>query len=159
MPVRRSRLAAVIVTTAVSAGVVIVVLAARAVAADRTDDAAWVAVALGLLCAAWGVAFARLPDDAEDTRDNGLATTVEPRIDAGAAGGRTALRLSDVLVTGIATTAVYVVARVVGRPVDSALVGAMGFLVLRTFSRVVDRVVRRRGRADGGSVGGDTADA
>lgn len=147
MPVPRSRLAAAIVATALAAGAVIVVLAARAVMADSSDDAAWVAVALGLLCIAWGIGFGRLRDDPSDSGD------------AGAAGAADVVRpwrvrVQGFLTAGLVMTGAYVGLRAVGRPIDTALVGPIGYLALRLVIRGVDRLVRRRERRGGDGTGG-----
>ncbi len=119
-------------------GVVVAAFAFVAVVHDPTSDAAWVAIPLGVLLVAWGVAFAQLSTD--ESADDG-----ETEIEAPSRGPLT--RLSE----AIALLAVYVVMRMLDRPLDSALVGVGGVLALRLAQLGIDRLVRRREQRDGGA--------
>jgi len=126
---------------AVVAGCAIVVFAVRALLRDPSDDAAWVAVVLGALFVAWGIAFDRLPDDAHDHDDD--------RDDRDDHDRR---RVTGVLSTALAATGAYVVIRAIGGSVDTALVGALVWPVWRLVNRFLDGVIRRRearGEPDG----------
>lgn len=117
------------------AGCAIVAFAVRALLRDPSDDAAWVAVGLGGLFVAWGIAFDRLPDD-DDDYDHDHE-------------GR---RVTGVLSTAMVATGAYVVIRAIGRPVDTALVGALAWPAWRLVNRWLDAVIRRRearGEPDG----------
>ncbi|WP_439692492.1 hypothetical protein ACRQ4B_16600 [Curtobacterium sp. SP.BCo] len=119
----------VIVLVFLVAGIAIGVVAVAALLRDPSDDVAWVAVAAGVLCIAWGLTFRRLDDDSDTST------------------GRIGL-----LTTGLAMTLAYVVIRAVGRPVDSAVVGALAWPAWKTVNRLVDGWVRRRearGEAEG----------
>jgi hypothetical protein len=126
----RSRASLIVLLTAVVAGCAIVVFAVRALLRDPSDDAAWVAVLLGVLFVAWGIAFDRIPDDDDHDRR----------------------RVTGVLSTVMAATGAYVVIRAIGRPVDTALVGALTWPAWRLVNRFLDGVIRRRearGEPDG----------
>jgi hypothetical protein len=126
----------------VVAGCAIVVFDVLALLRDPSDDAAWVAVVLGGLFVAWGLTFDRLPDDDGDSDDD------SDHHDQ----GWTPRRLNAALSTGLAMTGAYVVIRALGRPVDTALVGALAWPAWRLVNRILDGVVRRRGargEADG----------
>lgn len=133
MPVPRSRSSLVVLLTAVVAGCAIVAFAVWALLRDPSDDAAWVAVGLGGLFVAWGIAFDRLPDDDDDYDHEGR-------------------RVTGVLSTAMVATGAYVVIRAIGRPVDTALVGALAWPAWRLVNRWLDGVIRRRearGEPDG----------
>ncbi|WP_144751207.1 hypothetical protein [Curtobacterium pusillum] len=134
MSAPRSRASLIVLLTAVVAGCAIVVFAVRALLRDPSDDAAWVAVLLGVLFVAWGIAFDRIPDDDEDQDDHDRR------------------RVTGVLSTVMAATGAYVVIRAIGRPVDTALVGALTWPAWRLVNRFLDGVIRRRearGEPDG----------
>ncbi|MFJ3034793.1 hypothetical protein ACIPC2_10290 [Curtobacterium pusillum] len=138
MSAPRSRSSLVVLLTAVVAGCAIVVFAVRALLRDPSDDAAWVAVVLGVLFVAWGIAFDRLPDDDDD--DDHDEDDHDRR------------RVTGVLSTAMAATGAYVVIRAIGRPVDTALVGALTWPAWRLVNRFLDGVIRRRearGEPDG----------
>ncbi|WP_416393087.1 MULTISPECIES: hypothetical protein [unclassified Curtobacterium] len=144
MSAPRSRSTLVLLLTAVVGGCAIVVVAVRALLRDPSADAAWVAVALGAMFVAWGITFDRLPDDDDDReghdRDDPRASIWTPR------------RLNAALSTGLAMTGAYVVIRALGRPVDTALIGALTWPAWRLVNRFLDGVIRRRGargEADG----------
>ncbi|SFF60919.1 hypothetical protein [Curtobacterium sp. YR515] len=142
MSAPRSRSALVLLLTAVVAGCAIVVFAVLALLRDPSDDAAWVAVVLGGLFVAWGITFDRIPDDDGDGDDD------SDHHDQ----GWTPRRLNAALSTGLAMTGAYVVIRALGRPVDTALVGALAWPAWRLVNRILDGVIRRRGargEADG----------
>ncbi|TDN43664.1 hypothetical protein EDF64_10792 [Curtobacterium flaccumfaciens] len=129
------------------AGCAIVVFAVRALLRDPSDDAAWVAVVLGVLFVAWGIAFDRLPDDDDDDDHDH-----DHHDDDHDQDNHDRRRVTGVLSTAMAATGAYVVIRAIGRPVDSALVGALTWPAWRLVNRFVDGVVRRRearGEADG----------
>jgi hypothetical protein len=126
----------------VVAGCAIVVFAVRALLRDPFDDAAWVAVVLGALFVAWGIAFDRLPDD-DDDHDHDHDDDREDH---------DRRRVTGVLSTAMAATGAYVVIRAIGRPVDTALVGALAWPAWRLVNRWLDGVIRRRearGEPDG----------
>lgn len=116
----------------------VVVFAVTAAVHDPTSDAAWVAIPFGALLAVWGVAFARLNTD--ESADDGLSGDEAP-----SRGSLT--RLSE----AIALLGVYVVMRMLDRPLDSALVGVGGVLALRLAQLGIGRLVRRREQRDGGA--------
>lgn len=134
------------------AGCAIVVFAVLALLRDPSDDAAWVAVVLGGLFVAWGITFDRLPDDDDDGAGDGDHQNHGHGQDQHRAPGWTPRRLNAALSTGLAMTGAYVVIRALGRPVDTALVGALAWPAWRLVTRILDGVVRRRGargEADG----------
>ena len=136
MSAPRSRSSLIVLLTAVVAGCAIVVFAVRALFRDPSADAAWVAVVLGALFVAWGIAFDRLPDEDHDQHDD----------------DHDRRRVTGVLSTAMAATGAYVVIRAVGRPVDTALVGALAWPAWRLVNRFLDGVIRRRearGEPDG----------
>lgn len=148
MSAPRSRAALIILLTAVIAGCAIVVFAVRALLRDSSDDAAWVAVVLGVLFVTWGIAFNRLPedDDHDDVHDHDHDRD-DPDHD-----GHDRRRATGVLSTALAATGGYVVIRALGRPVDTALVGALGWPAWRLVNRFLDGAIRRRearGEPDG----------
>ncbi len=121
------------------AGCAIVVFAVRALLRDPSDDAAWAGVVVGVLFVAWGIAFDRLPDD-DDDDDHDHDHDHDRR------------RVTGVLSTAMAATGGYVVIRAIGRPVDTALVGALAWPAWRLVNRFLDGVIRRRearGEPDG----------
>ncbi len=131
------------------AGCAIVVFAVLALLRDPSDDAAWVAVVLGGLFIAWGITFDRLPDDDDGDGDGDHH---EHDHDHSHGQGWTPRRLNTTLSTGLAMTGAYVVIRALGRPVDTALVGALAWPAWRLVNRILDGVIRRRGargEADG----------
>jgi hypothetical protein len=135
----------------VVAGCAIVVFAVLALLRDPSDDAAWVAVVLGGLFIAWGITFDRLPDD-DDGDGDGDHHEHDHDHDHSHGQGWTPRRLNTTLSTGLAMTGAYVVIRALGRPVDTALVGALAWPAWRLVNRFLDGVVRRRGargEADG----------
>ncbi|OII23183.1 hypothetical protein [Curtobacterium sp. MCBA15_013] len=145
MSAPRSRSALVLLLTAVVAGCAIVVFAVLALLRDPSDDAAWVAVVLGGLFVAWGITFDRLPDDDDDDDDGDGDHHSHDQ-------GWTPRRLNAALSTGLTMTGAYVVIRALGRPVDTALVGALAWPAWRLVNRILDGVIRRRGargEADG----------
>jgi len=132
----------------VVAGCAIVVFAVRALLRDPSDDAAWVAVVLGVLFVAWGIAFDRLPDDDadDDADDDGDHDDDHDQANHDRRG------VTGVLTTAMAATGAYVVIRAIGRPVDTALVGALTWPAWRLVNRFLDGVIRRRearGEPDG----------
>ncbi|WP_156794850.1 hypothetical protein [Curtobacterium sp. BH-2-1-1] len=148
MSAPRSRSAIVLLLTAVVAGCAIVVFAVLALLRDPSDDAAWVAVVLGGLFVAWGITFDRLPDDDDDGDGDGDLH----HHDHSHGQGWTPRRLNAALSTGLVMTGAYVVIRALGRPVDTALVGALAWPAWRLVNRLLDGVIRRRGargEADG----------
>ncbi|WP_152998175.1 hypothetical protein [Curtobacterium luteum] len=136
MPQRPSKLARAITASFVMGGLVVAVLAVAAAVHDPTSDAAWVAIPLGVLLVVWGVAFARM--SAAETEDDGQTDNEAP-----SRGPLT--RLSE----AIALLGVYVVMRMLHRPLDSALVGVGGVLALRLVQLGIGRLVRRREQRDG----------
>lgn len=124
------------------------VFAVLALLRDPSDDAAWVAVVLGGLFVAWGITFDRLPDDDGDGDGDGDGVDDSDHHDQ----GWTPRRLNTTLSTGLAMTGAYVVIRALGRPVDTALVGALAWPAWRLVTRILDGVIRwrgARGEADG----------
>lgn len=132
MSAPRSRASLVVLLTAVVAGCAIAVFAVLALLRDPSDDAAWVAAVLGAMFVAWGIAFDRLPDDDHDHHGDHDQDDHDRR------------RVTNILSTAMAATGAYVVIRAIGRPVDSALVGALTWPAWRLVNRVVDGIVRRR---------------
>jgi hypothetical protein len=128
----------------VVAGCAIVVFAVRALLRDPSDDAAWVAVLLGVLFVAWGIAFDRIPDDDDQHHDDDQDDHDQDVHDR--------RRVTGVLSTVMAATGAYVVIRAIGRPVDTALVGALTWPAWRLVNRFLDGVIQRRearGEPDG----------
>ncbi|WJY01790.1 hypothetical protein [Curtobacterium sp. 458] len=136
MPQRPSKLARAVTASFVVGGVVVAALAFVAVVQDPTSDPAWVAILLGVLLVVWGVAFARM--SADDSPDDDQTENTAP-----STGPLT--RASE----AIALLGVYVVMRMLHRPLDSALVGVGGVLALRLVQLTVDRIVRRREARNG----------
>jgi hypothetical protein len=129
----------------VVAGCAIVVFAVRALLRDPSDDAAWVAVLLGVLFVAWGIAFDRIPDDDDDQHHDDDQDDHDQDV-------HDRRRVTGVLSTVMAATGAYVVIRAIGRPVDTALVGALTWPAWRLVNRFLDGVIRRRearGEPDG----------
>lgn len=144
MSAPRSRASLIVLLTAVVAGCAIVVFAVRALLRDPSDDAAWVAVLLGVLFVAWGIAFHRIPDDDDQHHDDDQDDHDQDVHDR--------RRVTGVLSTVMAATGAYVVIRAIGRPVDTALVGALTWPAWRLVNRFLDGVIRRRearGEPDG----------
>ncbi|MET3452755.1 hypothetical protein [Curtobacterium sp. 1544] len=144
MSAPRSRASLIVLLTAVVAGCAIVVFAVRALLHDPSDDAAWVAVLLGVLFVAWGIAFDRIPDDDDQHHDDDQDDHDQDVHDR--------RRVTGVLSTVMAATGAYVVIRAIGRPVDTALVGALTWPAWRLVNRFLDGVIRRRearGEPDG----------
>lgn len=132
------------------AGFAIVVFAVRALLRDPSDDAAWVAVVLGVLFVAWGIAFDRLPDDDDDGDEHDADHDDDDDHDDHDHHDRR--RATGVLSTAMAATGAYVVIRAIGRPVDTALVGALAWPAWRLVNRFLDGIIRRRearGEPDG----------
>lgn len=145
MSAPRSRSSLIVLLAAVVAGCAIVVFAVRALLRDPSDDTAWVAVVLGVLFVAWGIAFDRLPDDDDDDHDDDHDHDHDH-------DNHDRRRVTGVLSTAMAATGAYVVIRAIGRPVDSALVGALTWPAWRLVNRFLDGVIRRRearGEPDG----------
>jgi len=146
----RSRSSLVLLLTAVVAGCAIVVFAVRALLRDPSDDAAWVAVVLGVLFVAWGIAFDRLPDSDEHDHDADHDDADHDHDHDEDDHDRR--RVTGVLSTAMAAAGGYVVIRAIGRPVDTALVGALAWPAWRLVNRWLDGVIRRReacGEPDG----------
>jgi|GEM_PF-3364358 len=152
----RSRLSIAVVLTMMLAGCVIVVFAARALLRDPTDDTAWVAVALGVAVVAWAVAFDRLSDETDGTPTDATTTDGTTTDGTDVPAARPRWTATGVLSTAVGVAGGYVVVRMIGRPVDSALVGALTWPAWRLVNRAVDALVRRR--EGGGAAGGGGAE-
>lgn len=173
MPAARSHVERIGLSVLLLGAVAIGGAAVVAVHDGRGNDVAWVAIALALTILGWVGAYLGLgpdrPDDAatadaatDDAATNDAATndaaTDDAATDVGAPSHPTAaahsLRSPTWLLSNVvALTAGYVVIRLTGRPVDSALVGASGFLLLRILNRAVDAWIRRRAARGGAGSG------
>ncbi len=178
MPAARSHVERIGLSVLLLGAVAIGGAAVVAVHDGRGNDVAWVAIALALTILGWVGAYLGLgpdrPDDAAtddaatadaataDAATNDAATndaaTDDAATDVDAPSHPTAaahsLRSPTWLLSNVvALTAGYVVIRLTGRPVDSALVGASGFLLLRILNRAVDAWIRRRAARGGAGSG------
>lgn len=168
MPAARSHVERIGLSVLLLGAVAIGGAAVVAVHDGRGNDVAWVAIALALTILGWVGAYLGLgpdrPDDAatadaatDDAATNDAATD-DAATDVDAPSHPTAaahsLRSPTWLLSNVvALTAGYVVIRLTGRPVDSALVGASGFLLLRILNRAVDAWIRRRAARGGAGSG------
>ncbi|WIB76851.1 hypothetical protein DEJ28_14505 [Curtobacterium sp. MCPF17_002] len=133
----RARPGLVVAAVFLVGGVVVSAAAVLAVLGGRGNDVAWVSLVLGLLLIGWALAFQRLADTDTDG---------DP------------LRPTRLLSTGLAMAAAYVVVRLVGRPVDSAVFGALVLAAWTVVHRLLDRRVRRRRAEGAGDAAGPAAD-
>ena len=147
MPAPRSRVGLVGALIVVLGGVVIGGFAGLAIGRGQGSDVAWVSLLLAALLVVWSLAFLRL--DGEGDGD-GAGDDAEP--------DERSLRTTRALSLAIAGVGAYVVIRLLGRPIDTALVGALGFPIWSIVNRALDRRIARR-EADGGGAAGPAAAA
>ncbi|SDQ61514.1 hypothetical protein SAMN02800687_2106 [Curtobacterium sp. UNCCL20] len=162
MPAPRSRVGLVGALIVVLGGVVIGGFAGLAIGRGQGSDVAWVSLLLAALLVVWSLAFLRL--DGEGDGDG----AGEGDGDGGGAEGDGAgddaepdersLRTTRALSLAIAGVGAYVVIRLLGRPIDTALVGALGVPIWSIVNHALDRRIARR-EADGGGAAGPAAAA
>ena len=161
MPAPRSRVGLVGALIVVLGGVVIGGFAGLAIGRGQGSDVAWVSLLLAALLVVWSLAFLRLDDEGDGDGDS------EGDDDDGAEGDgagddaepdERSLRTTRALTLAIAGVGAYVVIRLLGRPIDTALVGALGFPIWSIVNRALDRRIARR-EADGGGAAGPAAAA
>ena len=149
MPAPRSRAGLVGALIGVLGGVVIGGFAGLAIGRGQGSDVAWVSLLLAALLVVWSLAFLRLDGEGEGEGD-GAGGDAEP--------DERSLRTTRALSLAIAGVGAYVAIRLLGRPIDTALVGALGFPIWSIVNRALDRRIARR-EADGGGAAGPAAAA
>ena len=145
MPAPRSRVGLVGALIVVLGGVVIGGFAGLAIGRGQGSDVAWVSLLLAALLVVWSLAFLRLDGEGDGDGDD-----AEP--------DERSLRTTRALSLAVAGVGAYVAIRLLGRPIDTAFVGALGFPIWSIVNRALDRRIARR-EADGGGAAGPAAAA
>ena len=146
MPAPRSRAGLVGALIGVLGGVVIGGFAGLAIGRGQGRDVAWVSLLLAALLVVWSLAFLRLEGEGD-----GAGGDAEP--------DERSLRTTRALSLAIAGVGAYVAIRLLGRPIDTALVGALGFPIWSIVNRALDRRIARREADGGGGTAGPAAAA